>query len=292
MKKSKFPNSFLASQSGYYLISFVFITALAGLIGMQMLLGKAKDVIVQSSRNKAYLDSQVVIDSFAQQLKTAYDLAVPTAESNLTPSRAPTVNAPYNVTYYSPDSSGNVQAVMIPVGFYIPGGANQICAHRIDGSSSNATPALAGVLNLNLDRPICIKLPNAFSTIVQQEGHPQSVQETAEIFYPTKSWSSLSFIASWFRGSEVQAQSATSFDPGVVAKAASMASNAVSGFDVSNANKAHLLMYAKNDCSATAKDRFCVAIVFCPKISGACDQKELVKQTYVFIQSPRTSLYD
>jgi hypothetical protein len=314
--KRKFQNR---NEEGFYLISFAIVVVVFGAIATSVI--STKTIRLQNSKAviKAYFDAEVAIDLFGQQLRQAYDMAAPVAESSIPVATQNTftttliatgliTHPSVNVTYIDQQVDQQTQVVtntpvQVPLKFYLPNGGNKICVHRSDGSDINSSAGL-----------ICIILPNDFASHfhlnLDQNQNPvlQAAQlkyknndstTTHEYFYsptelkrqPSRMQALLSLINKSF------AQSVEfSADPGPVSAAPAQVIP-VLPVTVTNynpgGNPAFQLRYGNNNCSATQTDRFCFSIKFCLKVLGSCAAGDpVVHQTYVFMKAPQSSLLD
>jgi hypothetical protein len=311
------------NESGFYLISFAVVVIVFGSIGTAII--STRSVRLQNSKAvmKAYYDAEVAIDLFGQQLRQAYDMAAPIAESSPTTS-------PFSVglnssglvtdnlvklTYVqqtTDPSTGVISSTTlnVPLKFYLPGGGNKLCVHRSDGTDMISATGL-----------ICIILPGDFASRLQwhydenlipsfnlnsvQKKFAQAESEqvhTREFIYqpPPASRDSralhtsskLEALLSLVHKSFAQTGE-FSANPGLVAAAPFVQTVAVTNYNPDTTNNTFQIRYGNNNCLATQTDRFCFTIKFCLKVFGTCSANDpVVHQTYVFMKAPQSTLFD
>lgn len=309
------------NERGFYLISFAIVVIVFGAIGTAVI--STRSVRLQNSKAvlKAYYDAEVAVDLFGQQLRQAYDMAAPIAESSPTTSpnsvslMTPNVTNTHVIITYIQQIIDPVTGVItstpstVPLKFYIPGG-QQLCVHRSDGSDMVSAAGL-----------ICINLPNDFVSKFQwnldQNQIPtfnlNSVQKavaqddtntvrTREFVYQpakqdlnlqaTHSGSKFEALLSLVNKSFAQTGE-FSADPGVVASSPLVQTVAVTNYNPDVTNNNFQIRYGNNNCKVTQTDRFCFTIKFCLKVIGACGPNDpVVHQTYVFMKAPQSTLFD
>ncbi len=309
------------NERGFYLISFAIVVIVFGAIGTAVI--STRSVRLQNSKAvlKAYYDAEVAVDLFGQQLRQAYDMAAPIAESSPTTSlnsvslMTPNVINSYVSITYTQQIVDSVTGVItpttsppVPLKFYIPG--QKICVHRSDGIDMVSAAGL-----------ICIILPNDFVSKFQwkldQNQIPtfnlNSVQKavaqddtntvrTREYVYQpaeqdlnlpaTHSGSKFEALLSFVNKSFAQTGE-FSADPGVVASSPLAQTVAVTNYNPDVTNNNFQIRYGNNNCKLTQTDRFCFTIKFCLKVIGACGPNDpVVHQTYVFMKAPQSTLFD
>ncbi len=70
------------NQNGYVAIGFAVAIVVIGAVGMYALSSEMKQLYQNQIKFKAFYDAEMAIDLLGQQLRQAYDLAAPIAESN------------------------------------------------------------------------------------------------------------------------------------------------------------------------------------------------------------------
>ncbi len=300
------------NQNGYVAIGFAVAIVVIGAVGMYALSSEMKQLYQNQIKFKAFYDAEMAIDLLGQQLRQAYDLAAPIAESNgATLMTTNLIQSPATVTYLQVVSGATTAtSVTVPVNFYLPNGG-KLCTHRSDGLDS-----ISNTLGFG---QICIQLPNDFSLqwshdkdetsvvqispefLIKKNAEEKNVSVHEFVYQPLvdkqekkENHSRSLFSLNYFWGfiEKSFAQTAISGDPGPLSNSPNVSSVTVTGYDPTT--QAFQLRYGNNDCDATThKDRFCITIKICLKLSGTCAATDpIVKQTYVFMKAPQSSLWE
>lgn len=263
------------------LLSFIVVITAAILILIPIIAGRFATITSQISKYRGYVDGQYAVDQFAEQIKIAYDLATPIAESGGVRVLPVTVTSPFG---------GGIN-------FAFPNG-NRICVPRSQGPLMK--PGSLGV-SAAIEK-ICVQFTNSAPNTTEgfgsqanwrppQISFPQVTEVTRTVTSSVTGWKG------WTQGLHAMLQpsahalSVLPSDPGPVSNAPLSTAINVPATTDATAQKLFKVRYTNNDCNINLPpDRFCLPIKFCLKFNGICSSAELVTQTYIFLKPPQTGL--